>query len=83
MKNAFIIVLTALLTACASGPSASGDTARTPQHDDPSKGIVCHEVQETGTAFAKTKCTTPEQREAERRNAEDIERRRSSMSNVR
>ena len=61
-------VLAYLFAGCtASDPSKQ---ASTPMHDDPSKGIVCTYSVPTGSALKEKKCTTPEQREQQRRETE-------------
>lgn len=58
-------VLAYVFAGCtASDPSKQ---ASTPMHDDPSKGIICTYTVPTGSALKEKKCTTPEQREQQRR----------------
>lgn len=59
----------ATMAGCASNPN-SGARERDAQTDDPSKGIICTVSVPTGSMLKEKRCTTPEQREAERREAE-------------
>lgn len=69
MKYGYMLLLTGMLVACATDPSkvATTDSA---MKDDPSKGIICTNVVPVGSSLREKKCTTPEQREAQRRQSE-------------
>jgi hypothetical protein len=54
------------LAACATDPAQQ----TRPTRDDPSKGIICTYDVPTGSSLREKKCTTPEEREAERRQSE-------------
>ena len=68
MKALYSILLLGL-TACASDPTQQAANAK-PTQDDPSKGIICTYSVPTGSSLREKKCTTPEQREDERRKSE-------------
>jgi hypothetical protein len=56
------------LAACATDPGQQ--TSARPTRDDPSKGIICTYDVPTGSSLREKKCTTPEERETERRQSE-------------
>ena len=64
MKHCVMILLAVSLAACASGAPKKA------MEDDPSKGIICTSAIPTGSTIRERKCTTPEEREAQRRQAE-------------
>jgi len=61
-------LLVGSLAACAVDPSKQA--AARPTKDDPSKGIICTYEVPTGSSLRERKCTTPEEREAQRRQSE-------------
>jgi len=75
MKYAWVLLVMACAIACSSDPSQS--KGRNAQTDDPEKGIICTNEPETGSVLKKKKCTTPEEREAQRRQAEQLDIQRS------
>lgn len=68
MKAVYSILLLGL-TACASDPAQQAANAR-PTRDDPEKGIICTYSVPTGSSLREKKCTTPQEREDERRKSE-------------
>ena len=69
MKAGFLSLALILVAGCSSNPSADGSaTAKAAQADDPGKGIICTYEKPTGSFLKEKRCTTPEQREAERLN---------------
>ena len=58
------------LAACASDSVQQSARAERPTRDDPSKGIICTNHVPTGSSLREKKCTTPEQRELARQQAE-------------
>jgi hypothetical protein len=74
MKYGLLTLLIGILAACSSNsakPVAS--ISGRPQEDDPSKGIVCVYKTPTGSFVQKKVCTTPAEREAERRYYESLD----------
>jgi hypothetical protein len=69
LRFGLLALLMSALTACASDPSKHAATKR-PTRDDPSKGIICTNEVPTGSMLREKKCTTPEEREAQRRDSE-------------
>jgi hypothetical protein len=69
LRFGLLALLVGTLAACASDPSKQAATKR-PTRDDPSKGIVCTTEIPTGSLLKEKKCTTPEERELARRDAE-------------
>jgi len=65
-------LLIGLLAACSIDPASTGTTQTAALQDDPGKGIVCTDDVPVGTSLRKRRCTTPEQREADRRQAERL-----------
>jgi hypothetical protein len=53
------------LTACATQQSANK-----PTEDDPSTGVICTYSVPTGSSLREKKCTTPQEREDQRRQSE-------------
>lgn len=66
MKHGYIALLVGLMAACSASPPKEGVA----QKDDPSKGIICTREIPTGSTLRVKRCTTPEEREAERRQSE-------------
>jgi hypothetical protein len=67
VKLGFSVALLVLLAACSSNPSTDGGaTVKTAQESDPSKGIICTYERTTDSFLKEKRCTTPEQREADR-----------------
>jgi hypothetical protein len=66
MKYGYIALLIGVMTACSAGPGKE----RVAQRDDPSKGIICTTEVPIGSSLREKRCTTPEEREADRRKAE-------------
>lgn len=71
----FCIALLLAMSACSTDMSRS---TAAPTREDPSKGILCTDETPTGSALRKKVCTTPEQREAHRREAEQLDIRRAN-----
>ena len=71
VKFGLVAIAALFAAACTSNPSSSSATAeKTAQESDPSKGIICTYSVPTGSSLREKKCTTPEQREDERRQSE-------------
>lgn len=64
VKSLVLAFVIAPLAAC----TVSSEQAV--MRDDPSKGIICTYEVPTGSTLRERKCTTPEQREAQRRQSE-------------
>ena len=62
------VTLAYVFTACSATDPAK--QAANPTQDDPSKGIICTTSVPTGSAIKERKCTTVEQREQQRREAD-------------
>jgi hypothetical protein len=77
MKYAVLVLMIGMATACSSDPSKPAANSNVAQVDDPSKGIICTEDAPTGSVLKKKRCTTPEQREAARRQEETLDVQRS------
>jgi len=72
MKYIYLVLLAAVMVACASEPAtktASSGTAA-PTKPDESNGVICTKEAPAGSIMRKTVCTTPEEREAARRRVE-------------
>jgi hypothetical protein len=69
VKTVYPILLLSL-AACASGPEQQAGNNTRPTRDDPSKGIICTYEVPTGSSLRERKCTTPEERETQRRQSE-------------
>lgn len=67
MKPLLLLLLSATLAGCA-GPAPKEEAAAAP-----AAGTVCERDEITGTRFTAMRCRTAEQREKERRAAEDLE----------
>jgi hypothetical protein len=67
---AAVMLLVAALSACASDPSTQSARNKRPTESDPSKGIICTTELPTGSMLKVRKCTTPEEREQQRRDTE-------------
>ena len=67
MKSGILIAALTVLAACSSNPSGSSQDAKVAQNDDPSKGIVCTTERPTGSFLKEKRCTTAQEREADRR----------------
>ena len=65
MKYAVVSVLAMLLTACAGSPSE-----RLAREVDQREGVICTYDVPTGSSIRERKCTTPEERADQRRQAE-------------
>ncbi len=59
-------IAAASLAGCATNSSQRAGM----QESDPSNGIICTHNVPTGSSIRERTCTTPEQREAQRRQAE-------------
>lgn len=70
MKKLVSLLPLLALAACATDPSQKAANKAKPMEDDPSKGIICTYEVPTGSSLREKKCTTPEQREAQRRQSE-------------
>lgn len=70
LRFGLVTVLMGALAACAADPSNKQAANKRPTRDDPSKGIVCTTEIPTGSLLKEKKCTTPEERELARRDAE-------------
>lgn len=67
MKTAFLILLLCATTACSSNPSGSSAAGnKVAQTNEPSDGVICTYERSTDSFLRERRCTTPEQREAER-----------------
>jgi hypothetical protein len=64
VKSLVLALLIVPLAAC----TVSSDRAA--MRDDPSKGIICTYEVPTGSALRERKCTTPEEREAQRQQSQ-------------
>ena len=62
------LIVTALLLASLAACTVSSEQAV--MRDDPSKGIICTYEVPTGSSLRERKCTTPEQRAAQRQQSE-------------
>jgi hypothetical protein len=72
MKVGFL-VLAACMVACSSNPSqGTGDAQKTAQVQEGQEGVVCTTERPTGSFLKEKKCTTPQQREVERRQQETL-----------
>jgi len=70
---AFLIATTiGLFTACSSGPSTKGNTSTTLSEEDVKKGMICTYEVPIGSNLRERRCTTFEQREALRRQGEQL-----------
>lgn len=72
MKHGYLVLLMGLLFACASDPpkpTASGGTAAATEPES-TTGVICRKEAPSGSIVRKKVCTTPEEREANRRRAE-------------
>ena len=65
----FILVV-ATVAGCSTAPTA--ETLAIADHDDPGRGIYCKYESQIGSAVRQKHCTTPEQREADRQQAEHV-----------
>ena len=61
-----VLCLTSLVAAIGGCETDPNKQASKPTQSDPSKGIICTYEVPTGSTLRERKCTTPEQREAER-----------------
>jgi len=66
----YLALLIAMTVSCASDPSQQSTNRERFTKDDPSKGIICTNEVPIGSSLRERKCTTPEQREAQRRDSE-------------
>jgi hypothetical protein len=69
VRNLYLVLLMGIV-ACTSDPAKQAATSQRPTRDDPSKGIICTNRVPTGSSLREKKCTTPEQRELERQQAQ-------------
>lgn len=77
MRGMRRMLLTAVLALASCGPSASqGPSPNRAAGGGSDSGLVCREETPTGSSFSREVCRTPEQIEAERKNAEDLMRTR-------
>jgi hypothetical protein len=67
--KAFYSILLLGLAACATDPTQRAANAK-PTQDDPEKGIICTYSVPTGSSLREKKCTTPQEREDQRRQSE-------------
>jgi hypothetical protein len=69
IKHGYIVLIIAGIAACSSDPAkhAANDEA---MKSDPSKGLICTNDTPTGSMLRTKKCTTPEQRANEQREAD-------------
>lgn len=65
----FVALLSAF-AGCASDPAGQTANNQKPTQSDPSKGIICTYEVPTGSTLREKKCTTPEQRIDQARDAE-------------
>jgi len=63
-------LLSGCLAACGPNPSKHTENDVNAMQSDPSKGIICTTEIPTGSFMKTKKCTTPEERERQRREAE-------------
>ena len=68
-KYLSLILLAGVMVACATDPQKVAAN-QTPMHDDPSKGIICTKEKPIGSIVEVKRCTTPEQRADQARQAE-------------
>lgn len=72
MRIGFLL-LAVCAFACSSNPSqGTGGAAKTAQAQEGQEGVICKTERPTGSFLKEKKCTTPEQREAERRQQETL-----------
>jgi len=72
MKFGSIALVFGLCSACTYDPTAANNSNATATEDDPKTGIICTNNAPLGTNVRQRRCTTPEQREADRRLAETM-----------
>ena len=82
MRIGFLIIAIGMV-ACSSNPSQStGGTGKTAQAKEGDPGVICTYERPTDSYFREKKCTTPEQRELARREAESLDIRNSRDSGI-
>jgi hypothetical protein len=70
MKYGCVILFAALLSACSANTSKPTAKQTDAKVETPDNGVICRTEAPQGSIVRKKVCTTPEEREAKRRQAE-------------
>ncbi|TMO01912.1 hypothetical protein [Pseudoalteromonas sp. S558] len=72
MKTSVLFILLVLIAACSSTPNKADDESAAGQHAAIKKNYKCDMEAVTGSKLKRKRCTTAEQRQREKKRADEL-----------